>query len=104
MPRKRNSDNDVVISSGGAAAQPRRIPTAPRTKRSAASVDTAAPARGMAIEIPAAPDGGGYEPSREEVARLAYLYWEARGCQGGSPEEDWLRAEQELRVLTLAAV
>jgi hypothetical protein len=31
-----------------------------------------------------------------EIARLAYSYWEARGCQGGSPWEDWFRAEQEL--------
>ena len=30
------------------------------------------------------------------VAELAYSYWEARGRQGGSPEEDWLRAEAEL--------
>jgi hypothetical protein len=36
-------------------------------------------------------------PSREEIAALAYSYWEARGLQGGSPEEDWARAEQELR-------
>ena len=35
--------------------------------------------------------------SRELVAQLAYSFWEARGCQGGSPEEDWLRAEEELR-------
>jgi hypothetical protein len=34
----------------------------------------------------------------ENIARLAYSYWEARGCQGGSPEEDWLRAEQHLRA------
>ncbi len=33
----------------------------------------------------------------EEIACLAYSYWEARGRQGGSAEEDWLRAEQELR-------
>lgn len=33
---------------------------------------------------------------REMVAQLAHSYWEARGCEGGSPEEDWLRAEQEL--------
>jgi len=32
----------------------------------------------------------------EMVAQLAYSYWEARGYDGGSPEEDWLRAEQEL--------
>ncbi len=35
-------------------------------------------------------------PSREGIALLAYSYWEARGCQGGCPEEDWLRAEREL--------
>jgi hypothetical protein len=37
------------------------------------------------------------DPSYEEIAALAYSYWEARGYQGGSQEEDWLRAEQELR-------
>jgi hypothetical protein len=31
------------------------------------------------------------------IARLAYAYWQARGCPAGSPEEDWLRAEDELR-------
>jgi hypothetical protein len=35
-------------------------------------------------------------PSHENVAVLAYSYWEARGCPDGSPEEDWTRAEQEL--------
>jgi hypothetical protein len=35
---------------------------------------------------------------QQAVASLAYSYWEARGCQGGSPEADWLRAEQELRA------
>ena len=33
----------------------------------------------------------------EEIARLAYSYWQARGCPIGSPEEDWYRAENELR-------
>jgi hypothetical protein len=33
---------------------------------------------------------------QEKVALLAYRYWEERGCQGGSPEEDWLRAEREI--------
>jgi len=38
-------------------------------------------------------------PSFEETAKLAYLYWEQRGCNGGcgSAEEDWLRAERELQ-------
>ena len=38
------------------------------------------------------------ELNAEEVARLAYSYWESRAGQGGSAEEDWLRAEQELRT------
>lgn len=40
---------------------------------------------------------------REKVALLAYSYWEQRGCLGGSPEEDWYRAEREvdLRLSTL---
>lgn len=46
------------------------------------------------VALPAA------SPAREEIARLAYLYWEARGCHGGSPEQDWLRAEQELSELS----
>jgi hypothetical protein len=33
---------------------------------------------------------------RERIALLAYFYWQTRGCQGGSPEEDWFRAEREL--------
>ena len=37
-------------------------------------------------------------PTFDEIAQLAYSYWEARGYQGGSSEEDWLRAEQELRA------
>ena len=35
---------------------------------------------------------------REAIARLAYSYWEARGFAGGSAEEDWLRAEEEIRT------
>lgn len=36
-------------------------------------------------------------PTQEEIARLAYSYWEGRGCQGGSADEDWRRAERVLR-------
>jgi hypothetical protein len=34
----------------------------------------------------------------ESIAHLAYSYWESRGRRGGSSEEDWYRAEQELRA------
>jgi len=33
--------------------------------------------------------------AHEQIAKIAYGYWEARGFQPGSPEEDWLRAERE---------
>ncbi len=36
-------------------------------------------------------------PTDEEISELAYSYWEARGSQGGSPWEDWFRAEEELK-------
>jgi Protein of unknown function (DUF2934) len=36
-------------------------------------------------------------PTDQDVAELAYSYWEARGGRGGSPWEDWFRAERELR-------
>jgi hypothetical protein len=38
------------------------------------------------------------EPAYDEIARLAYNYWLDRKDTGeGSPEQDWLRAEEELR-------
>jgi hypothetical protein len=37
------------------------------------------------------------ELPQDEIALLAYGYWEERGRPEGSPEEDWYRAETELR-------
>lgn len=36
--------------------------------------------------------------TRDEIAALAYELWQARGCPYGSSEEDWQRAESELRA------
>jgi Protein of unknown function (DUF2934) len=35
--------------------------------------------------------------AHQEIAGLAYSYWEARAGRGGSPWEDWFRAEEELK-------
>ena len=43
------------------------------------------------------------ELDQETIARLAYFYWEERGCQNDSPDEDWFRAEAELRNRLAAA-
>ena len=36
----------------------------------------------------------------EEVARLAYAFYEQRGCVDGCDVEDWLRAEAVVRSRT----
>ncbi|HEY1766864.1 MAG TPA: DUF2934 domain-containing protein [Terracidiphilus sp.] len=36
--------------------------------------------------------------SHEQVAQLAHRYWAERGGKHGHHEEDWFRAEQELRA------
>jgi hypothetical protein len=33
----------------------------------------------------------------ERIATLAYFYWQQRGCPEGSPDHDWLSAEQHIR-------
>ncbi len=33
----------------------------------------------------------------ERIAALAYFYWQQRGCPDGSPDDDWLLAEQHIR-------
>jgi hypothetical protein len=79
-----------------AAPRSTRKQTSSRLKASAAKPASAAGAAGQA------------PPSevtvREKIALLAYFYWEARGRQGGSKEEqdDWLRAEREV-LSSLAA-
>ena len=40
-------------------------------------------------------DESGY--FRDLVEKLAYEFWEKRGRPSGSPEQDWVRAEQVTR-------
>jgi hypothetical protein len=35
-------------------------------------------------------------PAQQEIARLAYFYWEAGGRREGTALTDWLRAERDL--------
>ena len=104
MPRKSNPEKDIVISSASAAAaRSRRASTATRTPRSQAAAESGSrPAR--PAEAPARDTTFVAEQalSHEEIARMAYALWEARGCQHGNPEEDWRRAEEELRRRDLA--
>ncbi len=92
MARKRNNGSDLSLS----GAAPARQKSVTRTKHAHAP---------MAAEIAetAAPESVEAGPTFDDIARLAYSYWEARGYQGGSSEEDWLRAEQELLTRTFSA-
>src|SRR6266496_2216990 len=100
MPKKRNTVSDPILSSGAAPARTRKHAPAKRSTdpvvESSPSTDSialaATPAHAASTNSAAAGS-----TAFEDIARLAYSYWQARGCQGGSPEEDWLRAEQELR-------
>lgn len=41
---------------------------------------------------------GASRPTHEQIAELACKYWAQRGYTDGHHEEDWFRAEQELRA------
>jgi DUF2934 family protein len=43
-------------------------------------------------------EGTAKVPTQEEISARAYLLWQKRGGAGGSSEEDWLCAEQELKA------
>ena len=79
MTSKRTSKTDAAPVAG--SVRRTRGASATHSRKTAAPVE-------MTLE--AAP------PDTEAIARLAYSYWENRGYTGGNPEEDWLRAEQEL--------
>ena len=37
--------------------------------------------------------------NKDAIAALAYRFWQERGCPTGSDQEDWFRAESELKAL-----
>lgn len=83
-----------IVAAGAAAASSHRTP---RRGTSKTTKEVTSPV--VAVETAqVAPATYDHEVSeRERIALLAYSLWEARGGQGGSPEEDWFRAEQEIR-------
>ena len=36
------------------------------------------------------------DEDRNEIALVAYCYWQSRGCLDGHDVEDWLMAEEEV--------
>jgi putative hemolysin len=115
MAQKRKSAPEIVVAAGSSPARTRRsAPKAPapapapaaRTKRvvkaaTPAAIELPAETELPVTEIPATPVEAvtaNYQPSNEEIAALAYSYWVERGYQAGNSEQDWIRAEQELKA------
>lgn len=97
MATKRKTSSEPVVSSGAAPARAKSTVT--RSHRNSAVTERSESVTAPASAATTATSG----PTLDEIAQLAYSYWEGRGYQGGSSEEDWLRAEQELLAgLTLA--
>jgi len=98
MAKTRKTEPDLMVSAAAAAPARRKIATAPRKPRPAATTTPAATSTPAAMaESVTSP----YSPAQEEIAALAYSYWVTRGYQGGCPEEDWFRAERELHQRAL---
>ncbi len=84
-----------------------KAPATPRkrgTKTTTAAAEAQAAARSQVAADPkpamasqTATDHKLRAVSHDEIARLAHQYWTERGYRHGNPEEDWYRAEQDLR-------
>jgi hypothetical protein len=104
MARKRNEARSI-ISEGGTGAVTRRRTSHVKAAQHAEPVQQAEALKSEPTAVDATVQVANGNQSKsfasisehEEIATLAYFLWEARGRQIGSPEEDWLRAEQEYR-------
>ncbi len=109
MTRKKIADNPKPSENAAApapAAKKTRAPRASSTavthkhKKTPIASPAAEPARlqeTIAVaETTPAPVETFVAPTHDEIAARAWTYYESRGYQGGSAEEDWFRAEREL--------
>jgi hypothetical protein len=110
----RKKETNVNTAPAAASASPARRKTASATrtrgttKRASGLSEPASsePAPQEPVSIPVLTAVSAviveYLPSHEEIAALAYTYWAERSYSAGCPEQDWLRAEAELRQRALA--
>lgn len=91
MPKKTSTKENV-------ASAPVRVAVKPRVKTVKHSKAAAAPVAGNdveTIEMETIEMKTVTPSAHEQIAKIAYGYWEARGFQAGCQEQDWLRAERE---------
>jgi Protein of unknown function (DUF2934) len=83
-PAKRSEKAAAAKKVEGMSAAPKAKKTVAAAKPTATAKKKAAPVAKPAV-------------TREAIAMLAHRYWTERGGSHGYHEEDWFRAEQELR-------
>ena len=102
MATKKTVVTEVASALGAAAARvenlkPKRSSNTKHAKaQPVAQASTTEPDSAVAPGVKAATVAIPSMTEREEIELVAYLYSEARGFQGGSQEEDWVRAEHEV--------
>ena len=94
MARKTSQARSYLSTEGGGVAPART--ERKRTARVEASVTAVAEAPETCAPKSAGIPAEFNACEQEEIARLAYSYYETRGAQDGSPEDDWFRAEREV--------
>ena len=105
---KRPKSNARANAKKSTTASTSKAPAA--RKRSATAASKAKPketgartgavkARVKAVTEPKVKTAPDVASHHDAVARLAYDFWEARGCPNRSPEADWYRAEKHIRNL-----
>ena len=99
MPKRKTAEVNVETAPSAEVKKKRSTPAATKPKTTAAATHKRSAIRTtepLATTPAPAQAPIAATPTHEEVARLAYLYAEARGFVNGSPEDDWFRAEREL--------
>ena len=79
-PRGKTAKTSEVAKPVAASAGPQRVPSKAKSAQAPRPATTPAPA-----------------PSHQQIAQLAHRFWNERGRHHGSHEQDWFRAERELR-------
>ena len=88
----------AVVSKAPTKKASSTVVRAPRASASAVTHKHKKAAIAVPVETAPAMTSGIAKPTGDDVAKLAYSYWESRGYHHGSPDEDWLRAERELKI------
>lgn len=99
-PKKATPTGSAVKST---AAPPKTSATAAQTSETSRAAKPKTSSKSSRAAESNATSAAAFDANsyHEDIARLAYHFWEQRGRVEGSPEEDWLRAEQEWRRTVL---